>query len=418
MIQKESIQNFLTTLGTYSPNFMYIKLNTDNQDTMIHEYIHFIQNITTNFGIEFYTLYRKIFAMLVIKNTTGKDLFRDQEFYDLYEIFKNNFEQTRSFAYNNIDIGVISFADNPTVIKKHGMKIYSNASVKMFLDGYPVRYVFNARTLMENMARIIQRHCYPNIIKQKSLDYDICVDAISKYNPKFPNTPQNIVALCDLSLLTEFPVHTFFLMLHAFKEMGFVPNNAKEIYDFMKSNAGYKSSDGSTYTAELSYDKSLRDCIESIEILYNKKDIIYDIHTWLTTTFNCAREFRMNNPYFLIDLFDVDAKQAKDKIVSYMHILGIPLTIAQDNSISSGITNICENLLLLRAEEEVYDCLASDVAEYTCKMKEICKKNSDEPIVNELCNNALLKTELYKDNEAACPFAILCTKWQIKRKTL
>lgn len=406
-------------LGSYSPTYMYIELFSENEDTLIHEYVHYLQNVSTNFGIEQYTIMRKIFALSIIENHTGKNFSQVKEVIDSVNIFKSNFAQNINRQFSQASVLDIKFNKNEILVAKFGKDIVATATLKIEIDGFICSYIFNVRTIMENMARMIQRHCYPEIKIAKTLDYDICESVISAYYPMFHVTPQNIVALCDLSLLNDYPVNTFFLILTVLRETKYVPSNSVEIYDYMDKNSGFKSSDGKSYTFEKVFKYKADECYKEIQNLYPENDILDDINKWLKDTFDAAHKMRFSNRDFISELLDYPSEVAKKHIILYMNKLDVPLIIKHDKQAIAGINKTNrENLLLLRAEKEIYECLYDGSKKYQCKMKEICQKNANSPMVDELCDDAILKTDSYSDNEYVCPFAILWTKWKLKRYTI
>lgn len=209
-------------LGLYYPNYFTININTHANNffefsqkeisTYLHEYIHFLQNIVTAYGINdfIYTshqlanyfsnidkvnnsfdLYKMYFSMLINNNSKRQEV--------ICHIADNNHSVTCKPKENDklLEISV----DN---ITRNVKLIYLSCDCKKKLSFY-----LNGWLIKEGMANLIQYNIFNNFInKAPFYPYKIIPD-VSKYILGDILNIKKLLILCDISLSTSTPGYTF-----------------------------------------------------------------------------------------------------------------------------------------------------------------------------------------------------------------
>lgn len=221
-----------TTLGFYSPSFlrMHIGTNKNLQDlnilndndasTYLHEYIHFIQDITTAYGLQ--NICRIVDYMKYVNNHVrglpkgnfrvpimpdASDTSNVYTNYQLNKIYEGsgddddaNFTRhsccSKTVVINSINKGV-------RFIKVQ----YETASKEKKL------FEFGALCIVESMAWIIESECYPSASLPPDLPYKSAEKLVKLIFPEFGQERLNVLALCDASLKAFHPGEFFYKTL-------------------------------------------------------------------------------------------------------------------------------------------------------------------------------------------------------------
>ncbi|MCL2765002.1 MAG: hypothetical protein FWD40_06950 [Treponema sp.] len=210
-------------------------------ETIIHEYIHFLQDISTVFGlINFTDTISDISSFYNIEETQIKLPYR----------FKN-----RIIRETNKDLFSVYFSECELFsLPKDGMHIqFDKIPVSEFgMDGFPeLRYydvtftknkysknfTFGAQAILEGMAYLLETHLFN---KQESknwlLPYNFPELIAAYIFPEFSLRRDLIVALCDISLMFYHPAEAFVETLYNMKLNKYIPNAIDDVYDYVKNN--------------------------------------------------------------------------------------------------------------------------------------------------------------------------------------
>lgn len=207
------------TVGFYLPGFFHISVSTEatelqyftdkDKSVYFHEYIHFMQNITTGHG-----LLRMMFSFHQLC-----DLFSGIESCNTFDDCYNNYEtiikssierqnELKEFLYeeelpeieNENDYGEIAS------IKKSDNELYykivfenTNSHEKK------LEYNFNSCVIEEGMAYILEKNVFPSESEDiPRFPYHV-VREVSDHITSRPLTDVELIQLCDLSLQTTRP---------------------------------------------------------------------------------------------------------------------------------------------------------------------------------------------------------------------
>ena len=208
---------------------------------LLHEYIHYLQDVSTRYSYENFLLISKqlqaylykagttddkiIDVPINIEDIPNSELFSllvdiyngDNEFYEKQEIISVDIEPNEFLVFYHSEMA----EDFPEVIVKTG----------------DVEYRFGGFCIMESMAQLIETHIYPEEKRINIFPYNIGELICQYIYPVFMSGIKNLVALCDASLLSVHPGLTFYESLKKMKEENYVPKTMDDVYDYVEKNS-------------------------------------------------------------------------------------------------------------------------------------------------------------------------------------
>lgn len=318
-----------SNIGEYVSNYLYIKLNTsvNPEDyfkdplltkTIIHEYIHFIQNIST------------IHGMLGIINVCDKI----QEFYNANYPIKFPFVSKREetlFWTDCLDITENSMSTTPTV-----PFFITSAKLKQDTNGFPlvksgtsiiiypyyveisyqnqtIQYDFGTQAIKEAMTTVFEEALMPNSNPKNfwTLPYDL-VEIIFKFNYPILLKPQYLYAFCDSCLMSRNPPETFKIMLDRMIQSQFIPNTALDIYNFFRAN--YINS----YNYISDWGEIFSLTIRKVNDIINVKQLDYAAE-WTLKLITHYNTLRKTTPDFFSEI--IKFKTPKKRLLLFLHYL-------------------------------------------------------------------------------------------------
>lgn len=307
------IQN--ATLGFYCPNFFRLHIRTSNSiddlnqlnDTdfsvFLHEYIHFLQNITTVYGLNNihtsveYMRYANCKIIADKKTQFNIPIIPDED--NSLNVNLNCYLSKITYGEVGDDSTTIEYISNYTIsneqipINNSQIKEIESVCVE-FQDNNESKncFSFGAGCIMESMAYLMETLTCPNYKKSSNLPYETATLLTDFIYPEFAQNKLNILALCDISLFSTNPAVYFVRIIEDWKQKKKIPSTPKELYsDCCKLNP------------------------DLIKNLYNVADIaklqlkgyfndsyFNPIKEWAETTINTALELRKDNPFFILDI--------------------------------------------------------------------------------------------------------------------
>lgn len=310
-----------TTLGFYLPSFLRIHIETNEnlQDlntlkdndgaTYLHEYIHFIQDITTTYGlqnIERIVDYMKYVNNFVVKlpkeSTFDVPIIPDSSAGNVYTNYKLN-----KIYDGNGDEDAAEFIDYRYCSKK--VTIGSTTEDMRYIK---VRYktskeekffVFGAECIVESMAWIIETECYPNNLHSSDqppdLPYKSAEKLVELIFPEFGHDRLNILALCDASLRTFHPGDFFYQTLLHIKDKGFRVCSPEDVYKICDT-VTVKYHGRKIKSDELFLEKK-KEAIKQMQDYFNAPRFD-SLKNWLEKMIDTAAEFRRLHPTFPLEI--------------------------------------------------------------------------------------------------------------------
>ncbi len=418
------------TLGYYEPVFLHLRVNTNedifdlneilkNEDklklfsTFFHEYIHFLQNITTTHG-----LMSSVFYIDFIKDINwtirhdGKSEFEvpvkitNHNNIDanikLQGIYRGDAEGSELIKYDCYEVEETTVADKDGNIsrpKKYKIKYYDLRSRE-----YKSMY-FGATCIKEYMAHAIQSKFMP-ATEHPDIPYLIAELILEKEYPELCKDKMLIVALCDASLMCFHPAQMFFNTIERMRNELFVPNSVADIYDFSFANLIFEGQIGRVTPKEL-FDKSI-ELTKSQFYDALKSDIFEPNYLWINHILTEAKILRENYVNFITELVE-DTEKLATNFFQVVQNLGTPfftnLTekggFIPPNALS-GLAIQPYQLLVFKQIVNIFNGSKS------CSLYGFCKSRPDKDITNTLCQTAPWERVNEFD---LCPLAQIWKTW-------
>jgi len=428
----------LTSIGTYNPTFFKMHLeygdnleniseyNDEISASFIHEYIHYLQDITTTFGyanISIVVDYLK-YAINKVRNDSSKSFNPP-----VVPIKSTNDNVYYNHELKKIYMGTRCHIDKANVIGLHkngnsimlptGIQIINSIIVdyETFLN-QKKKYSFGAYAIQESMAYIIESTLYPNVLsKAPELPYSLAEKIAEYIYPQILENRLNILALCDFSLLMYHPADIFFDNLQRMKKDNYKPHSPIEIYHYCYSKLQIDFNGCKTLEEFITLNcKTASDQLQS----YFTTSIFNDNKKWIKYLFTNALEFRITRPFFILEIVAAGKLQNNKILKELLNKLGTPMITNIHNEgfildMGSHKMNISPEYLWVIYQ--IYKLFLTDIELFKgCELYKYCEisciHNKIPIYVSSRCDKPWTRVD---DNEL-CPFAIMWKTWELENE--
>lgn len=417
--------------GYYSPSLYKITLRTNepiNQitnlppellSTFFHEYFHFIQDVTSAFGIsQAWNFYNRTRQMLAYVQNSADDviylpLSKDPNMKDIVDYFEIQKENIGDWDVNGLnqegEFEIVEMALlEDTITSKYESNIkYPYLTIKSIKDGTNYNYRFGAVAIIESMTTLIQ----DKFFEKKDLN-DFPYRAVNRLIQfRFPNqkiVDEVIFSLCDVALLSPYPAMALYEMLDLFHEL---PSNGEDIYE-----VGMIYID-SKWKIWQFYEHQLGGLSGSINELYSTDFFKNDV-LWFSCVITKGFEIRRNDNMFLLRLFR-ESNAFDNKVMNKIkYELGAPevINFLNDRWFSAPfeLKKIEDriNTLFLTVYEKLHDFLLfgnindaiTGEQNRHCRLKNHCQGSSRKMPIDQNCIDAPWKKA---ESLPLCPFGLV-----------
>lgn len=337
-------------VGFYSSSYFRIYVDTDDQfveydtlsdsgaATFLHEYIHFLQDITTTHGlfniiteVDFIKLFNSKLQPTNVPsiNVPFSSMPEDRNTHLNFEMRKiwigagQHRSCTGEFGVFNEITNLTSFDGKNTYPLNRIIMQWGNTQ-----DG-GIKYSFGSYCISESMAYEIEQVIYPNVLPPSpQLPYSSARIIADKLYPNFSNNVENLIALCDASLMYNDPGTVFYNTLVKMEGTGYFPTIPEDIYEYVYSNNPFNYQ-GITNPMELfNYASHLTNTQLSDYFSSN----IFEANTiWITRTLSAAQNLRQQIPPFILDLVREGDIRSNSIFNRIKNKLGTPIVVNSNN---------------------------------------------------------------------------------------
>lgn len=419
-----------TTLGYYTPAFFHIHVGTNLSFTsfsdkdfsvFLHEYIHFIQDVTTLYGINNMYVYSEYIRYAINEAykspdkkidipITPKDSNEDNVYLNLMI--------NRLTCGDGCDISIIKqikqidiIVEDIDVPKSSLKNIESTVLTIVDNDDKEQLVSFGAIAIMESMAYLMERLLCPSYIKSPDFPYCIAEKIIEKEYPDFAKDSLNVLALCDVSLLYSNPGKIFIQFIREMKDDNWMPKNPEDIYDNIYSRVNIVNN-----TTKISLEDNLKGFLEIVKIqiqgYFNDPKLFSEINNWINHITITAYNLRFKDKYFILDV--ARGGMVRDNKVLKTLIdktLGTPLisNVSGECTLKSPVImkGYGVDISYFAAVGQIISLFES--AKYKCDLHTICTYYKNN--VDERCIRTPWK---HITDVRYCPFALLWYHWKLK----
>jgi hypothetical protein len=433
-------EELLSNLGHYAPSFLKMHISTrENLDNIlglsprtsaafIHEYVHFLQDITTIYGQKNIIIVVDYFKYVNMnqRNSTDRNLYipyipqqlRDPGAYyngELQKLQTGNSKLIGDYWITDLTISNktaqigYNMEGNVEVVELSLTNSESSSEV----------FKFGSHCIIESMAFHIEQLIYPNELEDPN---DFCYKAalaVFKYiNPELANDPLNIIALCDASLMYFNPGIVFYNTLVKMRYLGYSPNGPKDIYDFVHSNEVFKFW-GLTRINEIFNNQTLT-AISSLND-YFTSEVFAPNKDWINYTLRTANKIRNENWGFFVDLASEGALSVNTTFLQLFSAVGMPLvTNDLGNAFFASpvenqeivrpdilwVINQIYNIYINASRSQIKRCMLESWCKNSCVQKHIADYTDYRCIVSPW--------ERAKDKDNLCAFSQVWRSWGLE----
>ena len=415
-----------TELGYYIPSFFEMHVNSDCDDLTIsklplkdmtilfHEYIHFLQDFTTYYGLNSIYVYseylhsvtNRIYAIKTpvfqvpfsICDNSDNVLLNRQ----IQEFTQGDTEESIDFySVTNIEEGHDQLLSNP----------YMKEIDSIILNPEGDFRSFGAIAIMESMAYIMERMCSPaGYVKSPDFPYRAAELVADYYVKGFSKNLLMVLALCDMSLQSSNPGACFVRIMKGIRDGNVTFNSPEEIYDYFYNQPSVTAY-GTESTLVANFKLLLLVVQNSMKSYLRDMPILKEYYDWIDNLVKFAIYWREHDKYFLLKMARHNDLIINDCWAYAVQEVGSPLMlnnkgayfkIAQHGS-SVGVD--VEYFRAIRQIDMLFEC-----GKTNCEMLEWCK-NSPDVTPNDLCSTTPWKKCL---EEQLCPYALIWKHWDLK----
>ena len=427
----------------YMPSFFRIKVGVYDDFTdmlsipfgayslFFHEYIHFIQDISTIYGLM--NLHTITYYLHEVASRVGKDKNLG------FEVPQNLIYRTGDYGFHNFKLRPVYMGApinpkrkkiniaNYTVTPHPDSSIPTDIITVYFEDnGVTDSFLFGGNHVCEGMAYMCETYAYTPLFERHGhsvpeaddYPYNVCQKLAEIIYPEISHLTVFLVAICDLSLMTYHPGLSYVRLLTHLKEVDYLSKytSDEELMSFIESL--YK--DGTDFLKGSHVDFTEFQGIVKDLIKKNFKCKEFEGNNrWVDILFERINIFRTQLPSFIIDLLLLNNGEDIRKNKCFVWLLGLvgsPLIVNEDNegAISLPI-HFCDPEFmpgLFWAINQVLRVFASE-RPIPCELKNHCMRSAalDPDIkVDKRCDTAPW-SRCY--DKRLCPFATIWRHWNL-----
>ncbi|MDR3626198.1 MAG: hypothetical protein P4L45_05170 [Ignavibacteriaceae bacterium] len=413
-------------LGSYTPSAFFIELNTDADllnwsninysmhSTLAHEYIHFLQDITSCYGLM--NIIQFVDELKAnIRTITKQKISRFQIPIQLldYLFVENNRSMIKIYEGTG-RLWDSSRNEEAELNRITGFHINSDQFVnKLRIEFLEVEYIneisgkgkFNmgAACIIESMTANLQEFLF-SPVNSPQFPYRTVELFLTKFFPNFPLGKEILIALCDVSLDSYNPGIQFISLLNLMKEQNFVPKDHNDIYGFCEPlRFPIENEDLDRYNF---FNNRSNNALSQLKDQFNSEHDVLLIN-WCENLILSGQKIKSENWVKKL----LDSQNSDDKSSNFKNIIaitGLPLISNNQGNYynSDTLGKIGNNASIIRAINEIHEVLEGSTI---CTMYNFCELSTPD-LVDCRCTTAPWKK--ISDN-ILCPFGQLWHKWEL-----
>ena len=413
-------------LALYNTAFFEMQINTVDDDILstissenlcifFHEYIHFLQDFTTFYGLHHIFCYSeyihevvnliyrqksKTIKVPVLKEKLHPNVFFNIEVKDLTLGDVN--ETIDKFEIKDIEVSTQTIHVSDVIVQK-----VSNVDVYCYNDKV---FTFGQFAIKESVAYLMEQLTMPDVFRESpDYPYNSAEIIAAHYCKRFAANKFNVIALCDMSLMFSNPAEVFVDFMERVKRSLIMINKPEDVYCFFYD--AIESSNSSFIGKYVELSEKVRRCLKSY--IVDEDDDTESMYRWIDSIIDEGLSLRKQNRYWLLDIVREGNPLHNDFLIKLMRKIGSPLirnsmghysiipNQEKTNSCVSIFAILMQFLLLFR--NGIIECRLYQWCESSGM--DVDKRCKISPW--ERCNSAKL-----------CPYAQIWRHWNLEKYTL
>ncbi len=339
---KEKQMKLFGEYGEYVPGFFKISINKelfegiswndfDNEEkaTLVHEYIHFLQDISTTRGINYFLYVSKILQLNFAKAYEQIDDFillpfdfekiGERDAYvasELQEFYTGNSEYKKVHHIDSICREEEDLIND--IVRDE--KLFA---INVFYDNKENPYVLGNAAIAESMAYLIETYKFGGLRRKKEFPYNICEMICEKECSLLYENKALLVAVCELSLMHYHSGDMFWHILAEINQHNLVISQISEFEKYFLEK---------TYFLYQDMNEEYEEIKNTLDFLYPVKiPMLLNINKSIYSFLQKGFDYRKKNKLFISKIMESNA--VVEIVHLWMHSFGMPIICDKNNEI-------------------------------------------------------------------------------------
>ena len=415
------------TLGYYTPAFFHINVGTNASfsrfsdmdfSVYLHEYIHFIQDTTTIYGLNNMFVYSEYLRFAIDQVYSSKNKRFDIPILPTDENKENVYLNMKIQNLTNGDsseirkvkaIISINIESEPTGVIGSSVDSIESVFVECIDDKDNDYFLsFGALSIMENMAYLMEQMICTDYSRSPDYPYSFAEKIVNKIYPEFGMDRLNVLALCDLSLQCSNPGKVFVQYLQEMLSKGWLPTSPEKLYDQIYQRKNSINNSGEI-TLEQNFIELSNIVKQQTQGYFNDPKFFTDIRNWIEQLLHTAVNLRFKDRYFILNIARGGNVKTNKAFEQLFKEIGTPLISNNTGECTLLYPNQPEGVELgyFSAIGQIVSLFESGNCK--CALHPICVKHGND--VDKRCQSA--PWERCNDMRL-CPVALLWRHWKLK----
>jgi len=387
----------------------YSDFTAEEMATFVHEYIHFLQDISTvaggmnyNHKAKLLQLHFSMFQKNAVVNLPvdledcGVDNVYAQT--ELLSFYEGDALEKKIHHINKV---TCEKEELMTEILRSESSTYPGGDIYqicIYYNDSDMPTVFGSYYVKESMAYLIERYLFGAEERKKEFPYNACEMICEYLYPELLSTPEIIVALCELSLMHYHSGFEFFMLVRYLAKEETHLKSLDDFYEYFDATA----------KAFLENHKALLDEIDdNVNIMY-PKGFPYMLvpNEYVKAYFKAGYSMRQHYTFFISALFK--EKMPVEKIISWVDMFPLPMFL---DDIKHELHGSIDNLSMMPVPLAILQFFITPSR--GCPLLKYCKYSRIEVVEDTICT---VKPWEQCNKEVLCPMAIYLTGFDIGKK--
>lgn len=332
------------TYGEYVPGFFLIRLNKDlfegigwqdfdeeERATLAHEYVHYLQDITTTRGINNFIYVSKILQLnfasayekdiiklpINIEQAANKEAYIESE---LQSFYQGDSEHKKIHHINKI------VREEEEIVNSLLKKEESMYSINIYYDDKDMPYMVGNTAIAESMAYLIEKSAFNGMNRDREFPYNVCELICEKYCSWMIKKTNVLVAACELSLMHYHSGDMFWHIVQELADKKLVFNTVDEFEKhFLKR----------TYFLYENLKDDFKEVQDCLDFLYpTNVPKLKEINDRLAQIVFKGYDYRDKKKLFIAKI--LEGSSALQMLSTWMNYFEIPIIMDKNNCIYAG----------------------------------------------------------------------------------
>lgn len=404
-------------INTYHKDMTINKLPLNDMTTLFHEYIHFLQDFTTYYGLNGLYVHSE-YLHSVVNRIYSQNSNQVQVPFKIQDNRDNVLLNSQIKCLTEGDAAEMSVLiitdiqeEEDTLMDNQYIQSIPNVIINPESD----MIVFGAEAIKESMAYLMERCCSPQgYAKSPEFPYMSAEKVADYYVSNFSKDPLMTIALCDMCLMSSNPGSCFIRVLKDIRDGNLTFSKPEDIYDYFYGQVAVFA-DGRQQSSLLVNYKQFLGIVETqLKSYLRNMPIVSSYYDWIERLVAFALDWRENDRYFLLRMARHNDLATNDCFRKAVHDIGTPLmsnnNVGQYFKVVPHGASVGMDVEFFKAFQEIENIFLNGTFE--CHLFNWCS-GSPNATPNNLCKTApWLKCTEYQ----LCPFALTWRHWKLSNK--